>query len=205
MFRKTLSLISAFSIASIVSLSPAFAQSNPADGYQPEIRNYGLITPPVCTTEQGETIQHYAGTSEQIVQFGGFLAAAGDFEVGKNGGIVNEDRIYYDETNMPYLHPLFQEFLFHHECAHVQLSHLDIPINQRQSQYFPIEQGADCAAFQEIKEDSDDFAADAALILSNFRYIANTIMPAAPGKEGVREQFVDQRIENMLACPALQN
>lgn len=201
--NRSMSIHSAF----IITISFFLLYNFPAqaESSKVEIKEYGLITPPACITDTGQRIQFYPGTSEQIVEFGGFLAAAGDFEVGKNGGIVNEDRIYYDESNMPFLHPLFQEWLFHHECAHVQLDHLEIPVQQRLGQYWTIEQGADCAAFDELKKDSDAFKEDAAFILENFRFIANSIMPAPAGKEDAKKQFVDQRIANMMACPVFNN
>ncbi len=172
---------------------------------QLEIKEYGLITPPACIVDSNREIKVYPGTSEQIVNFGGFLAAAGDFEVGKDGGIVHEDRIYFDESNMPFLHPLLQEFLFRHECAHVKLDHLDIPRTKRLGRYWDIEKGADCQALLEMKQDSPDFSQEAESILQHFNLIANAIMPAPPGKEAVKQQFIDQRIANMRKCNAFQS
>ena len=169
---------------------------------EPEIKKYGLITPPTCITPDGEKIGIYPGTSEQIVSFGGFLAAAGDFEVGKNGGIVNEDRIYYDETNMPFLHPLFQKFLFHHECGHITRGHLEINPLQRQTMYFKLEQEADCEGLAAIKETSDNFSHDSEIVISNFTFIAEKIMPAAtPAQEAARAKLIQQRVKNIHACP----
>ncbi len=198
----TRTILSFFSIGFVTFALLSQTASSQA---KPEIKNYGLIDPPICKTQTGEIIKHYPGTSEQIVQFGGFLAAAGDFEVGKNGGIVNEDRIYYDETNMPYLPPLLQSFLFHHECAHITLSHLEIPPVERQSLYWKTEQSADCAAFKEIKNESTDFENDANIILTNFAFIANEIMKSSPGNEESRAKFISKRVENMQSCPAFKN
>ena len=198
MIKNITSLSVTFLCALFVSTGSAYAQNASPEV---DIKEYGLIDPPACVTSSGKTIQYYPGTSEQIVQFGGFLAAAGDFEVGKNGGIVNEDRIYYDETNMPFLHPLFQEFLFRHECAHVTQSHLEIPVGERMGQYWTIEQGADCEALAEISEGNSNFAEDANTVLTNFEKIANIMMQSGGGNAEAREKFVNQRLANMMECP----
>ena len=199
-------LLPSFLIAAFLTLSPIYNEAAAEETAEEklEIRNYGLITAPACVTPEGVTIGIYPGTPEQIVSFGGFLAAAGDFEVGINGGIINEDRIYYDQINMPFIHPLLQEFLFHHECAHITLNHLEIPPIRRQGMYFPLEQAADCVALEKIQEESDNFERDAETVLANFAFIAERIMPAAPGREAIRTRFIEQRIENMRACPVFE-